>query len=46
MLYDPEYCYECEGYGDDYYINDDGELESACYECPFRPDWYDDEEED
>jgi hypothetical protein len=25
-------CYECGGYGDDYFINDDGELE--CY-CPY-----------
>lgn len=25
-------CYECTGYGDDYFINDDGELE--CY-CPY-----------
>ena len=26
-------CYECSGYGDDYYIDDDGELVSACSEC-------------
>lgn len=25
-------CYECEGYGDDYYINEDGELVCACDE--------------
>lgn len=29
---DYDYCYECSGYGDDYFINDDGELE--CY-CPY-----------
>ena len=29
---DYDVCYECTGYGDDYYINDDGELE--CY-CPY-----------
>lgn len=29
---DDEICYECSGYGDDYFINDDGELE--CY-CPY-----------
>lgn len=34
-LYDPDYCYECGGYGDDYYINDDGELECRCFDCPF-----------
>ena len=28
-------CWECTGYGDDYYIND-GELVSACDECPFN----------
>ncbi len=26
-------CYECEGYGDDYYYDDDGELVCACPEC-------------
>lgn len=30
--YDDDYCWECSGYGDDYFINDDGELE--CY-CPY-----------
>ena len=35
---DDEYdvCYECTCYGDDYFINDDGELESRCSTCPFR----------
>lgn len=31
-----DYCYECSVYGDDYYINDDGELVSSCIECPFN----------
>ena len=26
-------CYECGGYGDDYYYDDDGELVCACDEC-------------
>jgi hypothetical protein len=26
-------CYECSAYGDDYFINDDGELECACNTC-------------
>ena len=30
-----DYCYECKGYGDDYYINDDGELVCNCPECPY-----------
>ena len=41
-------CYECGGYGDDYFVNEDGELESACPNCPFNnfgrldEDWDDD----
>lgn len=39
------YCYECTGYGDDYYVDDDGELVCRCPECPFNPfrddDWDD-----
>lgn len=31
-------CYECTGYGDDYYIDDDGELVCYCPECLFNPD--------
>lgn len=30
--YDDDYCWECSGYGDDYFVNDKGELE--CY-CPY-----------
>ena len=26
-------CYECTGYGDDYYMDDDGNLVSACDDC-------------
>lgn len=29
-----DYCYECTGYGDDYYIDDDGEMVRACDTCP------------
>ena len=28
-----EICYECTGYGDDYYFDEDGDLVSACSEC-------------
>lgn len=40
---DYDYCYECRGYGDDYYFDEDGELISACEECPFRP-WEENDE--
>lgn len=33
---DNDRCYECSGYGDDYYIDDDGELVCACWDCPFN----------
>ena len=26
-------CYECSGYGDDWYFDDDGNLEPACSDC-------------
>ena len=29
-------CYECTGYGDDYYIDEDGELVNASSDCPFN----------
>ena len=31
-----EICYECTGLGDDWYIDDEGELINACNECPFN----------
>ena len=31
-------CYECQGYGDDYYEDEDGNLVCACDDCPFN-DW-------
>ena len=33
---DYERCYECSGYGDDYYVDDNGELISACNGCPYN----------
>ena len=27
-------CYECRGLGDDYYLDENGELVSACDGCP------------
>ena len=31
-----DYCYECGGYGDDYYCDDEGNLVCACGDCPFN----------
>lgn len=32
-----DHCYECRGLGDDYILNDDGELESYCDKCGCNP---------
>jgi hypothetical protein len=32
---DYDICYECTGYGYDYYIDDQGELVCACDDCPY-----------
>ncbi len=37
-----DYCEDCTAYGDDYFINDEGELECRCPSCAFNP--YQDEE--
>ena len=34
---DEEICYECRGYGDDYYFDENGDLVCYCSECPFNP---------
>lgn len=42
--YGNDYCYECCGYGDDYFINNKGELESYCPYCSknhANDDWND-----
>lgn len=37
---DYDYCYECSAYGDDYYIDENGDLVSACEDCPHNgADW-------
>jgi len=28
-------CYECTGYGDDYYEDENGEMKCACDDCPY-----------
>ena len=30
-----DYCYECGGYGDDYSVDENGELVCNCFTCPF-----------
>lgn len=42
---DYDRCYECGGYGDDYFINDEGELECACPTCWNNPNRYDDDDD-
>lgn len=35
-MYDPDYCYECSGYGDDWYYSAEiDDLVCACDNCPF-----------
>lgn len=34
--YDNDRCYECSGYGDDYYVDENGELVFNCIDCPFN----------
>lgn len=37
-----DYCYECSGYGNNYYEDEDGELVWHCPKCIMNPnlDWY------
>ena len=37
-----DWCYECQGYGDDYYMDEHGEWVSACDDCPHNKTWRDD----
>ena len=34
-----DYCYKCSGYGDDYYMDEDGELVCRCTDCPMNPNY-------
>ena len=34
-------CYECTGYGDDWYEDENGESHRACDNCPWNEDWED-----
>ena len=33
-----DYCYECRGYGDDYYFDENGEIHDRCSECAYNND--------
>ena len=44
LFYDYDWCYECQGYGDDYYFDENGELVSACDDCPHNNAWRDDDD--
>ena len=33
-----DYCQDCVIYGDDYYRNENGDLECRCSDCPFNVD--------
>lgn len=38
-MYDwDDICYECTGYGDDYEVDEEGELICRCSTCPFNTD--------
>lgn len=41
----PSDCWECSGLGDDYYIDDNGELVSACIDCPNNGYYEEDDDE-
>ena len=43
LFYDYDWCYECQGYGDDYYFDENGELVSACDDCPNKNAWRNDD---
>lgn len=38
-----DYCYECGGYGDDYYMDENGELVCQCPECAMNPNRFDED---
>lgn len=43
---DDDWCYECTGYGDDYFVNEEGDLECACPTCPHNRINFDDRWDD
>lgn len=41
---DFDYYYECSSYGGNYFVNDDGELEWFCDQCPNNPNNQDEDD--
>lgn len=39
---DYDICYECEANGDDYYIDDNGDMVCACDDCVYNRTGWDD----
>lgn len=39
-----DYCYECQGYGDDYGYDDEGNYVCLCDKCFMDPFWDDDDD--
>lgn len=40
---DYDWCYECQGYGNDYGLDENGKLVDNCVDCPFNDNnWEDD----
>ena len=38
-----DYCYECGGYGNDYYMDENGEPVCRCPECAMNPNRVDED---
>ena len=36
ILDDDDYCYECSGHGDNYYVDEYGNFICACDNCPYN----------
>lgn len=45
---DDDVCYECSANGDDYFTNDDGDMECSCHTCIYNESsrYYDDDYDD
>lgn len=37
-------CYECTGYGDDWYTDENGNAVRACDDCPYNKNYEDEDE--
>lgn len=39
-----DYCDGCQALGDDYFVDETGELLSACFDCPYNSFRWDDDD--